>query len=419
MLGGIVLWAADSEAQRLFDKINARVAENLARLHRYTCVETVERSVFEPRLVGSSCANVIAAPGSRTSMRVLRSRDRLRLDVAVGDTGEMVSWAGASRFETRSVVELVDTGAIGSGAFASFLSNIFGSDPEEITYAGLRNTPGGTIALFDFRVPLATSHYYFRSTGNARVATAYRGSFGAEPESGDLRRLDVQTVDLRSGNACLVTDAVEFERFQLGQKNLVLPKTSSMDVLYADSSETLNQTTFGPCREFTGESSIHYGDAGDGEAHRALTVAGPGPQPLPAQTRLRIRFYPPVDSATAAAGDRFVGVVMYDVKDKDGTVIVHVGDKLHGRILLFEQELGARPGWTVRILPETIERNGIEQSVALRPLDDGLRTGPAFAVSPTLNNLSSQRPSGGAIFVFDQTGNLVLGPTFMSWWETQ
>ena len=95
----------------------------------------------------------------------LMLRDRLRLDVAVVDGGEIFSWAGAGKFETHDVDKLVGDGASGSGEFGSFLASVFGGAPDAIRYAWLRND----LAQFEYNVPVAKSNYRYRTNGPGRI----------------------------------------------------------------------------------------------------------------------------------------------------------------------------------------------------------------------------------------------------------
>src|SRR5579863_586183 len=111
-LPGCALWlaaataasTADPVVEELFQQARAKVLDNARRMPRYTCVETISRTQYEP---------VPSSPSSCATRRVgkprgnLMVRDRLRLDVAVVDDGEIFSWAGAGKFETRDVGKLV------------------------------------------------------------------------------------------------------------------------------------------------------------------------------------------------------------------------------------------------------------------------------------------------------------------------
>jgi hypothetical protein len=196
-----------------------------------------------------------------------------------------------------------------------------------------------------------------------------------------------------------------------------------MDVIYRNSTESLNETTFAGCREYVGESTIRYdvddkGITPDSEKRADL-------RPLPAKTRLQVKIEPAIDSDKAAAGDPITGVIEAAVKVK-GETVVHAGDKLRGRIVRLEQDMAPLPRWTVAILFETIERAGVEQKVALKPLDDGDRSphGPAAGgrrgfTSTPVSTATSERPAGGGIYSFAEAGNLVLGAKFESDWESK
>jgi len=421
-----VVWAAESTAQLLFDKVRAGVVENVKRFPRYTCVQTIVRSQFELPDAGSSCATAIAAHERDTSTAILRWHDRLRLDVAVGEKSEMFSWAGASQFESGDITQMVAKGASGSGEFGSFLASVFGGDAEGFLYRGLQDTPLGRVAAYDFRVPVAKSHYQYISSGKSYATVGYHGTFLADPDTADLRELDLYATEFPvADDVCRVEDKIQYARTQIGQNTFMLPKKSSMDVIYRHATESLNEASFSGCREYVGESSIRFdvdenGNTPDAEKRAEL-------RPLAPKTHLRVRIDPPIDSDRAAAGDPIIGVIETAVKVKN-EVVVHPGDKLKGRVVRLEQTLGASPRWTVAILFETIERNGFEQKVLLKPVDDGDRSpsGPMPAgrrgftpPTPSASSITSERPAGGGIFSFAEPGNLVLDRKFESEWETR
>ena len=398
--------------------------DNVDHFTRYTCVQTVTRQEFQLPPTGNSCAAAIATNQRSGAERRLRWHDRLRLDVAVGEKSEMFSWAGASQFETGDITEMVARGASGSGEFGSFLASVFGGGGENFIFRGLQHMPFGQMAAFDFTVPLAKSHYEYSSGKKGYTTIGYHGTFLADPDSADLRELDLEATEFpASGEICRVADKIEYARAQIGQNSNMLPKTSSMDVIYRNSTESLNETTFAGCREYVGESTIRFdvddkGNTPDSEKRADL-------RPLPAKTRLRVKIEPAIDSDKAAAGDPIIGVIETAVKVK-GETVVHAGDKLHGRIVRLEQDMTPLPRWTVAILFETIERAGVEQRVELKPLDDGDRSpqGPAagrrgFSAGSPARSITSERPAGGGIYSFAEAGSLVLGAKFESEWESK
>jgi hypothetical protein len=104
---------ADPDPQELFRKVRAKVLNDVSHVPRYTCVQTVNRAQYRPQygIKPASCRALIAARKQLTSSGYLIYHDRLRLDVAVVDGAETFSWAGARRFETSRVDDLVKSGA--------------------------------------------------------------------------------------------------------------------------------------------------------------------------------------------------------------------------------------------------------------------------------------------------------------------
>ncbi len=424
--GAAVAWAADSIAQTLFNNARAKVVENIKSLPRYTCVQTVVRSQYELPRTGDSCAAAIANSNRNAAERILRWHDRLRLDVAVGERSEMFSWAGATSFESSDISDMVSRGASGSGEFGAFLASVFGGDATNFVYRGLTDLPRGRVATFDFTVPVEKSHYQYGTNRGDKKYTSvgYHGSFFADPETSELRELDLEAVDFPPVDAvCRVADKIEYTSTKIGQNTFALPKYSSMDVIYRNSTEALNETTFSGCREYVGESTIRFDVDENGNTTDAAKRAEL--KPLPPKTHLRVRINPPIDSDKAAAGDPIIGVVDTAVKEK-GVTIVHVGDKLHGRIVRLEETMSKPPRWIVGILFQSIEREGVEQSISLKPDDDGDRSADSvpsgrgrFTAPSNAPSITSERPKGGGIFSFVEYGNLVLGQKFESEWETR
>ena len=422
--GVAVLGGAESLAQALFNKVRSNVLENVRRFPHYTCIQTVTRKRFDLPQTGSSCASVIARNNSGSGGRILRWHDRLRLDVAVGEKSEMFSWAGASQFESGDMSEVVSRGATGSGEFGSFLMSVFGGEAEGFLYRGLRDMPYGRVSSFDYTVPLAKSHYQY-TTGKGYTTAAYHGSFFVDPDTADLKELDIEADSFPGEEElCRVQDKIQYARTQIGQNSYALASNSSMDAIYRHGTESLNETVFSGCREYVGESTIRFDVDENGNTPESAKRAEL--KPLPVKTRLRVKISPPIDSATAAAGDPITGVIESAVKQK-GVTLVNAGDKLRGRILRLEQTVIPTPRWTVAILFETISRSGIEEKISLKPLDDGDRAPDVpqsmgrrgGAPAAVASNVTTERPAGGGIYTFSEPGNLVLGPKFESDWETR
>ncbi len=411
----------ESPAQALFNLLRENVRADLQRAPRYTCVQTITRTQYLPQYGGkpSACAAIIAARGTLTNTGTLLWHDRLRLDVAVGENSEMFSWAGARQFESNSLDDLTLSGSTGSGDFSGFLGSVFGPDAEGFRYNGEQETSLGRLAAYSFVVPFAKSHYSYRTNNGISRIVPYHGSFYAAPATAQLKRLVVEATEFPSQDICRVTDTMDYSRLKIGSGEFLLPQVSKMVVLYRSGEETLNETKYSGCHEFTGQSTLRFDDPE--EPNSAANEAKAALRALPAKTHIRVKVDPPVNSDVAAAGDPITGVVEREVKEK-GAVVVRTTDKLHGRVLRLEQTMVPEPRWTVAIRFDSIERDGVEQPIVLKPVDDGDRSPQALRMvgrrmqTPTPRATPS-RPPGAGLFILGDAGRLVLDGRFHTEWE--
>jgi hypothetical protein len=172
----------------------------------------------------------------------------------------------------------------------------------------------------------------------------------------------------------------------------------------------LNETRYSDCREYVGESTIRFDDP---DAAPGATDSKAAVQPLPPKTRLLIGLSKPINTEVAAAGDAVDGVLLRDVAGN----LAKANDRVHGRILRLQQDVAPSPRWIVAIRFDTIERRGVEQTIALKPVDDGERS--AQRARGKVQPPAVETPEGAGVFIFSQHGNLVLDQTFHSEWETR
>jgi hypothetical protein len=401
---------ADPDAEELFKLARDKVLDNARRMPRYTCVETISRTQYHPADSSSSCQPAIAARRPVSARGSLALRDRLRLDVAVVDGGEIFSWAGAGKFETHDIDKIVGDGASGSGEFGSFLASVFGSAPDAVLYAGLRNDS----AQFEYNVPVARSNYRYHTTGPGRII-GYHGTFSVDPADGDVRMLVVESDQFTPADGvCRVQHVMRYSRVKIGSGDFLLPEVSTMDAFYNNGAESMNDTRYSDCREYVSQSTLRF----DNPDETGGAAASKAPlQPLPPRTRLLIGLSKPVNTETAAAGDAVEGVLLRDAIDTRLVTVARTNDRVHGRILRLQQYLDAPPRWVVAIRFDTIERNGMERPMALTPVDDGDRSVQGLHGSLPPGVL--QRPAGAGVFFFNGYGNIVLDQNFHSEWETR
>jgi hypothetical protein len=403
---------ADPVVEELFKQTSEKVLENARRLPRYTCIETISRTQYKPARTAASCQSLMALRKLAPSRGPLSFRDRLRLDVAVVDNSEIFSWAGAGKFETNDVADLVGNGASGSGEFGGFLSSVFSGAPDSIQFVGRRDSA----ALFQFNVPLSRSTYQLQTTlKQDRRVMPYHGTFSVDPADGDLEQLLVETDQFEPGDeVCHVQHVMNYSRVKIGKDDFVLPDVSTMEALYRNGAESVNETHYSGCREYVGESTIRFDDPDTPAADNA--TAKVNLQPLPPKVRLSIGLMTPITTEASAAGDEVEGVLLKDAVEKK-QVIARAGARMHGRILRLQQIADALPRWVIAIRFDTIERGGNSQAISLQALDEGIRAGPP-GKRPNLVN-TAEKPSGSGLFIFMGAGNFVLGRNFHSEWETR
>src|SRR6202046_1277674 len=151
------------DPESLLLQVRKKVMLKVNQLPKYLCTETIDRSTFHPRLnmSGRSCADLASLRKKADWKPHKDTTDRLRLDVAVSHEAEMYSWAGEDSFHDRSLADLVQSGTTSTGAFASFLLQIFGTNAADFTYEGDINSDGRALVQFSFNVPAERSGYRF------------------------------------------------------------------------------------------------------------------------------------------------------------------------------------------------------------------------------------------------------------------
>jgi hypothetical protein len=219
---------------------------------------------------------------------------------------------------------------------------------------------------------------------------------------------------------------MDYQRIRIGTSEFTLPSLTTMTALYLGGEEARNETRFSNCHEYVGESTISFGDPGETSATVAISAATKLP-PLPKDLRLRLSMDQPINTETASAGDMITAVVTREIK-QGNQVLIKQGDKLRGRLIRAEQHLAPTTRWVLMLKFDTIERNGIEQSIELEPIDDGDRkdtysepVGLAPRSAPAKVTITHylQRPQGAGVYVFYKSGNITLDKEFRTEWKTR
>ena len=410
-----------------------KLATIVQRLPRYTCVQTVQRSYFRqgPRLQNATCEESVEWH-RLAKRRLLELADRLRLEVAIEEGSEMYGWVGVRHFESTPLWDLVE-GPIGTGAFGSFLVDVFGPAAPQFEYKGEEDVNGQSLLTYHFQVPQEASTYRFEARGKSWM-TGYEGEFWLD-RSGELWRLMVRITTPREDlGMCAADTSVDLHRVRIGTGDYLLPSASRFSVV-GTGYETLNVTTFSACREYHGESVLHFDGASAVDGAEAPTTPTPGAEgaKLPAGLQVALALQDEINWNTAAAGDPIVVKVRKDITEgKPKRVLVLAGAIVRGRLTRVAHQVGPRAAYLVSISFETLENSGkiIPFSAKLDPHEDPLMK--RYVV--TVDQLAAEGPHGpvpgpklppdaefswGQTLVFQSADkNYVLKRGFESHWLT-
>jgi len=292
--------------------------------------------------------------------------DRVRVDVKVSGGMEIASWAGASQFDSRDILDLA-RGNFESGTLGPVLQDIFLNDGAEFQYTGEKSTDGSTRLDYMFQVPAIASHFLFRVEGIWLTNVAYQGSIEIDAWSFDLKSLTVRNDNLPpETDICLVTDKVDYERMQVGSKDFLLPRASVLRTLHSDSGATETTLTYSSCREYQSDSTIHFTGSEPPPAAVGSNKRASSPAPLPAGLTFTVTLTDPIDSSTAAAGDAIVARMRRPLTDATSKSVLVPADALvHGRIVRIQHFLGT--SFRIAIELETVEIGGAEVPLYAKP----------------------------------------------------
>ncbi len=360
--------AAADDSQTLLERASAKIVDDIHRLPNYTCVQTVSRSFSEdsnPAVVLSSCDQMVESVADREKTTLKLSwLDRLHFDVAVSEGKEIFSWAGDKRFQSERNASLADEGAIGTGDFAGFISTIFGGHKAIFEYKGQHAEGDSTVAEFAYKVPLAQSSYSLR-IGTRSFIVAFHGTFWIDPATADLKRLTVSTDDPPAETEiCQANTFMDYTPVKIGKSTFILPKSTELLVLGTNGSKSDNKTIYSGCRQYLGESTIHFEDIADAQplSHVQKTIS------LPAGLQVDIRLKTAIDSETMMAGDAISGLLTKPLKDQSGQVLFPRDAIVHGRIVRMQKRLKPQPLFLVGLRFESVETADASAALALAPM---------------------------------------------------
>jgi len=420
-----------AESSALLTRALEKLAGTTRRLLKYTCLETINRTYYiDPESKKISPNAMTQAPAescdnkgfSKDAHLALEAEDRLRLEVAVSGGSEIHSWAAANRFDSRSIFQMVSTGPISTGAFGTWLVDIFENKGTQYKFVSRKKDGARDVFEYSFEVAKDVSHYAVRA-GNDWMVTAYHGSFEVYSATAELARLIVETAQLPpETQMCRARSDTDYHYVLIGDGQYLVPRKSAFDTLSPNASETHSVTTFSACHEFTAESSLVLDDeASTGAAKAAPKVTGP----LQPGLALTLALLAPIDTRSAAAGDAVSAKVTSAVRAPGSKeILIPAGAIAHGRILQMRHQYNTSQ-YVFSIRYDTLEQKGEVTPLAIE-LDRELKMEKAHEKSGlakrgiefTLPPPVATRESGGWFAVPAGIGGYVMPAGFESKWTT-
>lgn len=390
-MGWICLFLQASAPQpTLLHRIRAHMAEILGRMPDYTCRETIKRNQR-----GSESGSFVAV-------------DTVRVEVSYVGGKELFAWPGADKFEEKTKLsDLVRGGSIGTGSFALHSTTIFQSDAPTFSYVGETTLDGHPAVQFAFEVPRLRSKYLV-ATGSVSGYVGYHGWFWADPDSLDVLRLQLMTDDVPEELGIRqITETLEYSRQRIGGASFLLPLSSEMMGTFEAGSQWRNRLRFDRCRQYTGESSIHFAEDTDAPSAAApLAEAGP----LPPNLTLEMVLTSDIDMVHAAIGDPVSATLLQDVK-QGGVVLAPKGATLSGRITWVTAEKERRlTNYVVAIRLDTLRTENTR-----RPLRAVLDSAGMPEMGISVANAEEGGPGEGVIIANPRKSRSVLRNLRMVW----
>jgi hypothetical protein len=378
-----------TEGEILFARARRTVLASLAHQPNFTCLETINRS--RRRFIGGT----------------FRPLDSVRLEVALVNGKELYSWPGASKFEERSIYEMVG-GGVETGDFAVHARNLFFANVGRFDYLGRESLNGRPAHKFHFQVPIDRSPYVIR-VGAAEAPVGYQGHTWHDAENFELLRIELDFDDippvlpLAAGHK-----TIDYARVEIAGTLFTLPAATEVTTSQTDGSADHSKLTFSACRQFTGESTLIFDDP-------PPASASPKQQDvtLPAGVDLRLRLLETLHAATARVGQPSVWELVEDAT-LDGRVLLARGTRLELTVKRFTCDSRPTAFCFVELLPLRFTADLIRPRWRETLRIDFQRYGPA--VNEALTRLYAPRPVPDGMLLRNTRDRLPGG--YLATWRT-
>ena len=403
-----VCYGEQLTAQEVFDRARSNVARQLSAVGNYTCVLTVDRTVYvEPARFASGCK------GADPSREKPFMHDRLRLDVAASEGKEIFSWHGGSKFSSAGVNDVVRSGPISSGSFVGYLRNIFFTQGVAISLN--KGESNDKAYRFRYYVPLNSSGYHVRGRKGNFLAP-YHGTFVIRADTFQLQSLSVDAGEIpKAAEVCSANSEISYQNVEIAGKSLLIPKSFQLHMLNMTALDTFSQSEYTQCREFRGESTLRFDWDDSAQEHSARAVHD---EWLRAGTELHVRLSTVIDDQNSFTGDPVGGVLLNPVRVENLKITVPKGAVVSGVVSRMELRYQPKRYYVVAIRWDrmTWGQNSLLLNANPRRLyPQGRRFGPGYSGRSSQPMLDDSEEE--ATFVWP-SNHFRMDQTFTAFFET-
>ena len=155
---------------------------------------------------------------------------------------------------------------------------------------------------------------------------------------------------------------VSYVEARLGDTEVELPTTVTMDVDDLTNGRTRSVTNYKNCHQFLGESVIRFDDPSP-EEEAAKKAAAAVPFAMPASRTISVRLLTTLQPLTAWAGDPVEGVLLTNVAG-----VAQKGAKVTGHILRAESVEGKREAYNIDFVFDELVVAGTTHAIRLESL---------------------------------------------------
>jgi hypothetical protein len=319
LLSGALAGQQSAEEQiQTLDHVRRQAQASLLDVANYSCVETVERAVWQ-------------APGASAD------RDLFYAQVSVIGGRERFTRPGDVRDVPGGLAAIAGTGLTSSGTFSMFAHDLFSSSRPSIF--GSERTQ--RILSYDFRVPRAFSGWTLVS-GEEGSRVGERGTFAVDAQSLRLLRMEVNADDIPASSPySSVRILIDYLAGTASGTRALLPSAAEVWVRHKSGDVVYARTYLSQCRKFSAEATVQF-DPAQGNAAGA-TASAQRLFVLPVGLTLPIELRDGIDFDKAEIGSKLRAAVSRDVA-WNGKLLIRRGTAVEGHVrnVMADAKTGSR-----------------------------------------------------------------------------